>query len=368
MAVALSPSAAQAHQNPQNCDSNSPTLRISRDRPIVRIGESVTYTVFAGNPGATACDITNATITLQTPGADGQPAGNPLIIAQGLDLLSNSAERQVGRVTVPINVTPGVTDAVSRARATGVLHDAPIDHTADDSKTLGTTVVVAPGIHVEKTGSVPNNVAPQNATYTFTVTNVSNPPLPLDNVTVSDSLCPGVQGPLAGGDANNDRRLDPTEKWVYTCTMTHPAAGVYNNVVTACAELILNGKSDKVCDDAPFSITLIAPAPQVAVKPVAVNQAPCTLARANATTVRAGQLNTIRVRVSGVDAGAKITLTLPGGKKYTATAKNGIATFRVRPTRSGTARISAPDCSDVERLSVKPARRVVAQRPPRVTG
>jgi hypothetical protein len=89
----------------------------------------------------------------------------------------------------------------------------------------------------------------------------------------------------------------------------------------------------------------------------------------NSTTVRAGQLNTIRVRVRNVDAGTKVTLTLPGGKKVTAKAdKDGLATFRVRPTKSGTARIDAAECSDVERLSVKPARRVVAQRAPRVTG
>ena len=62
-------------------------------------------------------------------------------------------------------------------------------------------------------------------------------------------------------------------------------------------------------------------------------------------------------------------MTLPDGKKVTArTNKDGIATFRVRPTKSGTARIQAAECSDVERLSVKPARRVVARRPPRVTG
>src|SRR5690349_25020472 len=86
--VALYPSAAQAHQNPQNCDSNSPTLRISRDRPVVRIGETVTFTVFAGNPGATSCDITDAKITLQLPGPDGKPVATQTIIAQGLDLLS----------------------------------------------------------------------------------------------------------------------------------------------------------------------------------------------------------------------------------------------------------------------------------------
>src|SRR5262245_36195011 len=214
VAIALAPSVAEAHQNPANCNSNSPTLRVSRDRPVVRIGETVTYTVYAGNPGATACDITNATITLQLPGADGRPAGAPRILAQGLDLLSNSPERQIGRVTTPINVTRGVTDAVALARAVGVLHDAPVDHAADDTKTLGTTVIVNPGIHVEKTGSPANGVAPQTVTYTFTVTNTSVPPLPLDNVTVSDSLCPNVQGPLSG-DVNADKRLDPTEAWVY---------------------------------------------------------------------------------------------------------------------------------------------------------
>jgi uncharacterized repeat protein (TIGR01451 family) len=378
MAVALSPSVAQADQHPLNCDSNSPTLRISRDRPVVRIGENVIFTIFASNPGATSCDITDAKITVQLPGPDGKPVAAQTIIAQGLDLLSNTGERQVGRVTATINVTPGVTDAVVRAAATGVLHDSVVDHTAEDAKTLGTTVVVAPGIHVEKTGSTPGNVAPQNATYTFTVTNISNPPLPLDNVTVSDNLCPGAQGPAAGGDADGDGRFDPTEIWVYTCTMLHPAAGTYNNVVTACAELVLNGKTDKVCDDAPFSLTLISPppalqaspVPQVAVKPVSVNQAPCTMARVNSTTVRAGQLNTIRVRVRNVDAGTTVKLTLPGSKKaITAkTDKSGIATFKVRPTKTGTAKIEAAECSDVERLSVKPARKVVSQSKPKVTG
>jgi hypothetical protein len=86
--------------------------------------------------------------------------------------------------------------------------------------------------------------------------------------------------------------------------------------------------------------------------------------------VRARQLNTIRIRVQNVTPGTTVSLTLPGTKKAL-TAKvgtNGIATFRVRPRKSGTARIQAPNCSDVERLSVKPARRVQSQRPPRVTG
>jgi len=360
---------ASAHQNPLNCDSNSPSLRVARDRPLVRVGESVTYTVYAANPGATACDITNLAIYLQLPGADGQPVASLTTIAQGLDLPSNTPERQVGRVSTVLNVNPGVTDAIARASTTGVLHDSVNDHDAAISKTIGTTIVT-PGIEVTKVGSIRNGAAPQDVTYTFTVYNRSQPPVPLDNVTVSDSLCPGTVGPISG-DVNGDRRLDPGDAWVYTCTMNHPVAGVYNNTVTACAELILNGVTQRVCDQDVWSVTLTPPAPaqQGAVKPVAVSQGSCTLARVNSTTVRAGQLNTVRVRVRSVDAGTTVKLTLPGGKTVSAkTDKNGLATFRVRPTRSGTARIQAAECSDVENLSVKPARRVVAKRAPRVTG
>jgi hypothetical protein len=279
---------------------------------------------------------------------------------------------RVGTVTTTLNVNPGVIDAVAQATATGKLHDADTDHNATISKTLGTTIVT-PGIEVTKEGSITSGVAPAAVTYTFRVYNRSTAGLPLDTVSVSDNLCPGAT--YVGGDnAPQDGRLQPAEVWTYTCTMTHPTAGTYNNTVTGCAELILNGTTTKVCDTAPWSVVLTSPPPaappQGAVKPVSVNQAPCTLARASKTTVRARQLNTIRVRVRNVDAGSTVKLTLPGAKKAVSakTDKNGIATFRVRPTKTGTAKIQAAECSDVERLSVKPARKVTAKRAPRVTG
>src|SRR4051794_11396963 len=159
MAVALSPSAAQADQSPAGCSSNSLTLRIIRDRPVVRVGEQVTYTVFASNPGNDACDITNASITITTPGPTGAANGTTSTLAQGLDLLGGSGERQIGRVSATITVNNGITDAIASASATGVLHDAPVNHTANITKTLGTTVIVKPGINVTKTGSIVNGVA-----------------------------------------------------------------------------------------------------------------------------------------------------------------------------------------------------------------
>jgi uncharacterized repeat protein (TIGR01451 family) len=378
MGVALFPSAAQAHQNPAGCVSNSFDIRIKRDRAVVRVGETVTWTVYASNQGGTPCDITDAKITLTLPGADGNPGSDVRTLSPAVNFPAGSAEHEIGHVSAPLNVNPGVTDAIAQADATGKLHDAPIDHVAVIRKTLGSTIV-RPNIEVDKTANIQSGVAPANVTYTFTVFNRSNPPIPLDNVSVSDSLCPGAT--YVSGDDNRDGRFDPTEVWTYTCSMIHPTPGQYNNTVTACAELILNGTTSKVCDTDTWTVTLTAPpppaqpgppppAPQGSVKPVSANQAPCTLSRASKTTVRAKQLNTIRVRVRGVDAGSKVKLRLPHTKKsITAkTNKKGIATFRVRPKHSGTARIEAAECSDVERLSVKPARKVTAKRAPRVTG
>ena len=50
------------------------------------------------------------------------------------------------------------------------------------------------------------------------------------------------------------------------------------------------------------------------------------------------------------------------------TNSKGVATFKVKPTKTGTATIKVAECSEVERLSVRPARQVAAQRVPRVTG
>src|SRR4051794_7279807 len=161
MAIALLPSAAQAHQNPPGCNSNSLSVRLDRDRAVVRVGEAVTYTVYAANPGLTACDITDATIKIRVPAADGTATGPETTLAIGLDLPSNTLERQIGRVSTKINVNPGVTDAVALAIATGTLHDAPVDHPDTDTKPLGTTVVT-PGIEVDKVGSIAGGLAPQN--------------------------------------------------------------------------------------------------------------------------------------------------------------------------------------------------------------
>jgi hypothetical protein len=371
-----SPALAQNPQNPPGCNSSRLHLDITQDHDLVRAGDVINYTLDLDNVGGGACNVNNVNVMLQVPGADGKlsPTLQPKTVAAAYP--AQMPTISFGPFAYTVNVNPGVTSLEARTSVSNaVLQDArrsPVNI----NKEIGATVFT-PSITIDKVGSMTGPApAPQTVTYTFYVRNGTDPALDpavtaLSNVTVSDDKCGNPT--YASGDANGNSKLETTETWAFTCTLTHPAPGTYTNTAVANGQNILYNRSVPVVSPPDnWTVVLVAPAPappQGAVKPVAVNQAACTLARANATTVRAGQLNTIRVRVRNVDAGTTVKITLPGGKAVSAkTNKDGLATLRVRPTKSGTAKIQAAECSDVERLSVKPARRVVAQRAPRVTG
>ena len=331
--------------------------------------------------GQVACDTSNITVRLQLPSPDGSPYGAPQIAVPTNNYPAETGDRRFGPFPYVVNANPGVTRLVARASVeNGVLHDGPIHSDVNINRTIGSDRPI-PDILVDKTADIRSGQAPQTTTYTFRVYNRTTPAYPLENVVVTDNQCPGVTRATPFGDVNGDNKLDPDEVWRYTCTLTH-GAGTFTNVATACGELFIDsGALPKVCDEDDETVTFTPPPavppavppvnnpPQAAVLPATAVQAPCTIAAPSGITVRAGQLNTIRMRVRNVDAGTTVRLTLPGGKVVSAkTNSSGVATFRVRPTKSGTAKIRAVGCSEVERLSVKPARRVVARRAPRVTG
>jgi hypothetical protein len=88
--------------------------------------------------------------------------------------------------------------------------------------------------------------------------------------------------------------------------------------------------------------------------------------------VRAGQVDTIVVSVTRHGAavsGAKVRITLPGNKLITrTTAKNGQATFRVEPSRSGTILVRSPSCKEMVKVKVYAAKAATVQRAPSFTG
>ncbi|HEY6889221.1 MAG TPA: hypothetical protein VI300_15615 [Solirubrobacter sp.] len=354
-------------------------LDLVRDHSVVRNGDVINYQAVIDNIGPLACDTSGININLQFPQSDGTPSPVLQAVSNNVSYVAQAGKQTSKPFAYTVNAAPGVTRLEARdSIVNGILHDGGVHSAININKTIGSSVFT-PSITIDKVGSMTGPApAPQTVVYTFYVRNGADPALDetataLSNVKVTDDKCGSPT--YVSGDANNDQKLETSETWAFQCTLTHPTAGTYTNVAVANGENILYGRSVPVVSP-PDNWTVIltapplaSPPPQGSVKPVSINQAPCTMARVNSTTVRAGQLNTIRVRVRNVDAGSTVTITLPGGKKVTAkTDKSGLATFRVRPTKTGTAKIEAAECSDTESVAVKAARRVVAQKKPRVTG
>ena len=154
--------------------------------------------------------------------------------------------------------------------------------------------------------------------------------------------------------------------------MLHSAPGAYTNTAKACAVSAIDSNNEEICSPPDtWTVTLTPPPapPQNAVKPQSIAQEKCTLSTPSGLRVRKGEVTTIKLTVRNVDAGSVARITLPGGKVLRAkTNSKGVATFKVKPTKTGRATIKVAECSAVKRLTVRPARRVVSRQVPRVTG
>jgi hypothetical protein len=359
---------ASAHRSPANCDANQLDVDLIRDKNLVKNGDVINYSVDVDNLGTRACDVSGITVVVRFPRPDGLPFGPSTIVTGNATYPAQTPLMSFGPFPYTVNANPGVSRLEAQVIVErGVLHDNNVHSEVNINKTIG-SIIPTPGIEVDKTADIKAGLAPQNVTYTFRVYNRTAPPVALDNVTVSDNQCPNVVGPLAGDNNPTDNKLQPDEVWEYRCTMPH-GVGVFNNTATACAELILNGgPMPKVCDTDDESVQFTPP-PQGGVRGANAVQEACTLSTPRGLRVRARERTTIRVQTREVDAGSRVTITLPGGRTVSArTNSKGLAVLRVTAPRSGTARIKVAECSAVERLSVRRARQVVSRQVPRVTG
>jgi uncharacterized repeat protein (TIGR01451 family) len=267
-----------------------------------------------------------------------------------------------------VNLNPDVQVAYALSTVRGTLHDTPGNHTfAQIGKDLG-FLVTNPKLSIDKVGSITAGQAPQNVTYTYVVRNDSTTPVPMNNVVVSDDKCAGPT--YVGGD-NGDGLLSNGEAWTYTCTSLLQAAGVYTNTASACANSTVPGDTTRPVCSPPdtWTVTLTAPAkPAGAVKAASA----CVSVAGQHLKVRAKEVNTVRVRVRvhGKNiAKSKVRISGPAGLKKTGvTNRKGMVTFVVRPKKSGRLTITSDKCSVKAKVSVKPARRVVAPALPEVTG
>lgn len=384
---------AAAHQNPPDCNANRLDLDLIRDKSLVRNGDVINYTLEVDNIGPSACDVSDINIRLQFPGPDGRPnPASEIAITNAANYAAQFPKVTFGPFAYTVNANEGVTRLEARTFAIdGDLHDGVIHSDVDIDKTIGSNVL-RPLITIDKQGSAGPPVtgplpAPQDVTYTFYVRNGSTPQTPdaaISNVRVTDDKCGSPT--YISGDTDGDTKLDTDETWAFQCRLTHPSPGTYTNVAIANGENILYNRPVPVVSPPDnWTVVLVAPpapppanppaaappTPQGGVLPVNNTQERCELATARGVTVRAGEVQTIRVTArteSGPVANRLVRITLPGGRVVSArTNRNGVASLTVRPPRSGRATIRAGECTSA-RVTVREARRVVAQNVPRVTG
>jgi len=373
----VTPAQAQAPESPTGCFANRFNVEILADRVYFRPGDTINYSVDVRNVGAFGCDVSNVSLVFRYPGPDGTASGAPVTLTTATRYNIGTSTLSFGPFKHVATINDGVPGLIANVRSTqGVLMD-PLRTPLDENKNIS-VVRTVPKLTIDKQGSIESGVAPQNVTYTFVVTNTSTTSVPMSKVRVNDDKCGSAT--YASGD-DGDGKLSNGEKWTFTCAMLHQDAGVYTNTAYACAESDRD-KRDVCSEPDTWTVTLTpppgnppaspppsSPPAETAVKPANATQAPCTLSTPKGLTVRAGEVTTIKATVRAVDAGTSVKITLPGGKSVSAkTNSKGVALLKVRAPKTGTARITVAECSDVQRLTVRAARKTQSKRVPRVTG
>ncbi len=193
------------------------TLTKTASEDLVRPGDQVTYTYRVTNTGDVGLELLDGGDDICAPitfvGGDTNHNG----LVDG----ANSGAPETWTFTCPQTVDEPLTN---HARVVGV--DPLGNHY--EATAQATVDVLLAGITLDKSVSDDLVMGGTPVTYTFTVTNTGESPLPandvLSNVTLTDSAVPAqptcTDPAFTGGDTNSDGLLDRTETWTYTCTAT----------------------------------------------------------------------------------------------------------------------------------------------------
>jgi len=385
---------AHADVSPAGCGGNQANFDVKRvpAGPTYRLGDPVTFVLTGDNTKAGGCDIImTSPLNFNLPNNRGLPQG------PATTLLSSGATFRFGdtlpTTSVPWTVAadPDVQFAQAALAGDADLQDVPApQHDYFRIARSISLLITHPSMALTKVANPVQGLAPLPVTYTYALTNTGD--ADIGNINLSDAGA-GACSPVMyqSGDLNKDSVLQaqvknaagvvttPAETWLYTCQRVFPNAGVYPNVATATGtSKVDNRPVNPVQANASVTVTPQAGPPAAppaappgkpivapAVKPAAVDTC---IESPKSLSLRARELTTVRVTLNSKTKGVKVTVKGPGFTKTLTTNANGQATFRVRPTRSGTLTITSTNCAKVTKAAVKAARKTVTQRVPQVTG
>ncbi|MFC0261598.1 DUF7507 domain-containing protein, partial [Fontibacter flavus] len=182
--------------------TQSPSLTISKtvDATNISAPQDLTYTITVTNTGNVS--LTGVAVTDPFAGGAALESGDA----------NNNGVLDIGEAWVYSAVyaaTQSDIDAGDDLVNTAFVNT---NETSEQSATATTTITQSPSLTISKTVDATNISAPQDLTYTITVTNTGN--VSLTGVAVTDPFAGGAT--LESGDADNDGVLDIGEAWVYS--------------------------------------------------------------------------------------------------------------------------------------------------------
>ena len=228
---------AVGHRSPVTCTQSGVSFDLF-GLFATRNGHEVSVTPSVGNNQvAGACDVSDATVTLAFPKADGSDGTQEITVVTGLDMAAGDPLTSYAPVDHTVMFNPGVFRGWTWIRISGDVHTS-ASHAPSTFPFQGLGVplyITRPHISLTVTPEVTPGT-PATVTYTYTAENDS----PADpepgaaepfaiGVELTDDKCASPS--LTGGDTNGNTFIDHGETWTYTCTTNVLPGSMLNNVV-----------------------------------------------------------------------------------------------------------------------------------------
>jgi hypothetical protein len=231
--AALTAPFAAGHPHPDGCTQAAYSYQWGPGMDVIhRNGDVVSIAVKIGNdnPAGIACDVTDATVTLQFPNSDGTPGGRLFTLATHANFPAGSAPKLIGTRKLTVGFDPGVFRGPVSISVTGVWHTTTPDPDPSTSGSARPLVISRPHVTFSVSPTI-SLVAPASVTYDYYAENDSpdDPGIPPSStpdaysVKVSDDNCSPVT--FTGGDTTPTMppTLEKGETWSYQCSRSLPA-------------------------------------------------------------------------------------------------------------------------------------------------
>jgi uncharacterized repeat protein (TIGR01451 family) len=239
---------ADAHQSPSTCNTSGVNLQFKGNDifTIHRNGDEVSVIPQVSNNANNVCDVTDATITVHFPKADGTP-GPGQVVATGLDLPAGTPPTLLPEVKDKLELNDGLFRGEVEMKISGTFHWLGT-HTTGPMGTLSSNFAITrPHATINVTTDPATPDAFQPVTYKYAVVNDSpHDPSPgaLDPAIHDHALTDDRCGPIPSthtGDTNMNQIQEPGETWVYSCTTALPG-GMFTNNVSLTATSVRDGR------------------------------------------------------------------------------------------------------------------------------